>query len=86
MLIWRLDEHSEYFPSSTVELSYDQQKDKDKYRNNKYDSIYHSLNVFMIAKKIKQNKTTEDGRPIHYSNSHIRKYQDAILNGGARCR
>ena len=79
MLTWILDEYPEYFITCTVELSDDQQKDKDKYHNNKYDFIHHCLNVsilkvFMSAKKIKQNKTTEDGRPIHYSHPHIRKY------------
>ena len=90
-LIRILDVYPEYSITGIIELSDDQQKDKDKYYNNKYDLIYYGLDVsiikaFMSAKKIKRNKTTEDGRLIHYSYSHIRKYKDAILYGSARCR
>ena len=81
MLIWISDEYQEYFATGTDELSEDQQKHKDKYNNNKYDIIYHDLNVSIIEAII-----SKDGQPIHYSYPHIRKYQVVILYGTARCR
>ena len=45
MLIWKSYKYSEYFIIVTVLLSDDQQKDKDKCRNNKYDFIQNSLNI-----------------------------------------
>ena len=61
------------------------------FHKNECDLIYHGLNVsiikdFISSKKIKQKKITEDCQPIHYSYSHIKKYQDAILYGDVRCR
>ena len=42
------------------------------------------LKAFMSHKKFHPHKTTADGRPIHMSFSHVRKYYDAILFGAYR--
>ena len=38
----------------------------------------------MSHKKFLPTKTTSDGRPLHMSFSHVRKYYDAILFGAFR--
>ena len=42
--------------------------------------------AFLSHKKLKDGKFTSDGKPIHYSYSHIRKYHDAILFGSKRAK
>ena len=42
--------------------------------------------AFLNKKKYKETQITAEGKPVHYSYSHIRKYHDAILFGSHRAK
>ena len=91
MIKWIQVEYPTYCSEVVKELTEKEQADKSRYHTSTHDFIYQSLNVdvtkaFLSHKKIKPNKFTADGKPIHYSFSHIRKYHDAILFGSLRAK
>jgi len=91
MIIWVKDEYPEYYEQGVVELSEDQKADKKRYYTSTHDFVYRNLNptvikAFLSKKKYKPNKFTTDGKRVHYSFSHTRKYQDAILFGAHRAK
>jgi hypothetical protein len=44
------------------------------------------IKAFMSKKKYHPTKRTSDNKPVHYSFSHLRKFQDAILFGAHRAK
>jgi hypothetical protein len=44
------------------------------------------LKAFMSKKKYHPTKRTAGNKPVHYSFSHLRKFQDTILFGAHRAK
>ena len=91
MIKWVQLEYAVYYSEAVRELSEEERADKTRYYTSTHDFLYQSLTVevskaFLSHKKLKDGKVTSDGKPIHYSYSHIRKYHDAILFGSKRAK
>ena len=91
MIRWVKIEYVEYLNEAVIELTEEQKADKKRYHNSTHDFKYRTINVevikaFLSKKKYHPNKTTRDGKPVHYSFSHLRKFQDAILFGAHRAK
>ena len=89
MIKWVKEEYPGYYTDGVVELSDEQKSDTSRYHTSTHDFAYANMNIdvlkaFMSHKKFHPPKTTADGRPIHMSFSHMRKYYDAILFGAYR--
>ena len=89
MIRWVEAEYPDYYAKVVWELSEDDKKDEKRYYKSTHDFLYRSLNVdvmkaFLSKKKHHPTKLTPDGKPLHYSYSHIRKYHDAIKFLGRR--
>ena len=86
MIDWVKDEYLAYFTSAVNKLTEEETEDRMRYNTCIYDFIYQGLNInvtkeFLGKHKNKQDKFTYDGKPVHYSYSHIRKCHDIILFG-----
>ena len=91
MINWVKEEYPFYYKKVVRELTDEEKADKKRFHTGTHDFKYRGLNVdvtkaFLSKKKYKENKFTADGKPIHYSYSHIRKYHDAILFGSHRAK
>ena len=91
MINWIKVEYPDYFSKVVRELSEQERQDETRYYKCTHDFLYRNLNVdvtkaFLSKKKHHPNKLNADGKPLHYSYSHIRKYHDAILFGSHRAR
>jgi hypothetical protein len=91
MIRWVKAEYVEYSNEAIIELTEEQKADKKRYHNSTHDFKYRTINVevikaFLSKKKYHPNRTTRDGKPVHYSFSHLRKFQDAILFGAHRAK
>ena len=91
MIKWVETEYPDYYQESVVELTDEQKADRKRYYTSTHDFLYGNLNVnvtkaFLATKKYHKNKLTRDGKPVHYSFSHLRKFYDAILFGSYRAR
>ena len=77
-------EYTDYYQQAIVDLAEEQNGDKRRYHTSMHHFLYHTLNVdrikaFMIKIKYKPDQFTTDGKPLHYSFSHLCKFHDAIL-------
>ena len=86
---WVQAHYPEYAEQVVVELTDEQKADTGRYHKSTHDFLYQNLNVlvaksFLAAHKFKPGKFTQDGTPIHYSYSHLRKFHDAIIHGATR--
>ena len=91
MIKWVEQEYPDYYENGVVELAEEQKENKKRYHTSTHDFIYTNINVnimkaFMSKKKYKPNKFTLEGKPIHYSYSHLRKYYDSVLFGAYRAK
>lgn len=90
MINWIKDAgYNDYFNFGVVALSPEQMADKSRYHNQTHDFRYDVINpdiiiAFLSQKKLNPNKMNSDGRHLHYSFTHLRKFKDAILTGAER--
>lgn len=90
MINWIKDAgYDDYYEFGIFALSPEQKANKSKYYNQTHDFKYECINpdiiiAFLSQKKLNPNKKNSDGRNLHYSFTHLRKFKDAILAGAER--
>jgi hypothetical protein len=89
MINWTRENYPGYAERGIIELNDNQKRDSKRYYKSTHDFKYQSLNpqiiqAFLSANKYKPNSFNHDGKPIMYSFTHVRKFQDAILFGALR--
>jgi hypothetical protein len=91
MIEWTRQNYPAYAERGIIELNDDQKRDAKRYYKSTHDFKYQSLNpqiikAFLSDNKFKPNAFNADGKPIMYSFTHMRKFQDAILFGALRAK
>ena len=91
MIGWVELNYPEYYAEGVTPLSDEQIADERRYYRSTHDFVYDTLNVeitkaFLATKKYHPNKLTRQGKRVHYSFSHLRKFYDAVLFGSYRAK